>query len=377
MLSLLPLLPLAAAATYPLVDSHKGATFLDGFRTPAGAYDNTTSGDVFWAQKGNSSVMYLNDAGRYVLKVDNTSFVPYNEKRFAPSLLTERAYPVGSVFVMDAVHMPYGCSVWPAFWTQGAAWPEGGEIDIMEGVNDQTANQIALHSAEDGCYASKDAQMTGQLRLDNCSVTSNGGSGCTVGDPNQNSYGAGFAAAGGGVYVAEYATDGIRVWFKSRADVPKEMTGDAKSLDTSLLGTPTANYPSTTCDIGKYFADQILTITITLCGAWAGTPSVLEATCPQLVGTNTCYTTYVINDASETYKNAYFELNYINIYSTAVEASSTSSNSSSGSSSGSASDSAAKPTGTSGARRALDMPVRLGWAAGLAAALGGALAFVL
>lgn len=26
------------------------------------------SGDVFWAQKGNSSLMYLNDAGRFVLK---------------------------------------------------------------------------------------------------------------------------------------------------------------------------------------------------------------------------------------------------------------------------------------------------------------------
>jgi hypothetical protein len=68
MLSLLPLLPLAAAATYPLVDSHKGQTFLDGFRTPSGVYDNTTNGDVFWADKGNSSLMYLNDAGRFVLK---------------------------------------------------------------------------------------------------------------------------------------------------------------------------------------------------------------------------------------------------------------------------------------------------------------------
>lgn len=40
----------------------------DGWDTPPGLYDNTTSGDVFWAQKGNSSIMYLNDAGRFVLK---------------------------------------------------------------------------------------------------------------------------------------------------------------------------------------------------------------------------------------------------------------------------------------------------------------------
>ncbi|CAK9779454.1 hypothetical protein CC85DRAFT_266919 [Cutaneotrichosporon oleaginosum] len=379
MLSLLPLLPLAAAATYPLVDSHKGATFLDGFTVPAGAYDNTTSGDVFWAAKGNSSVMYLNDAGRFILKVDNTSFVPWNEKRYAPSLLTERAYPIGSVFVMDAVHMPYGCSVWPAFWTQGAQWPEGGEIDIMEGVNGQTTNQIALHSHNDGCYASSSAQMTGQLRLDNCSVTSNGGSGCTVGDSDTRSYGEGFAAAGGGVYVAEFAADAIRVWFKSRADVPAAMSGDAATIDTSILGTPTASYPASTCDIAKFFADQILTITITLCGSWAGTQSVLESTCPALIGTNTCYTTYVINDASETYKNAYFELNYINIYSTGVEPSSSNSTASASRSGSSTARTSASPgaTGTSGARRALDMPIRFGWAAGVAAALGGALTFVL
>ena len=30
----------------------------------------------------------------------------------------------------------------------------------------------------------------------------------------------------------------------------------------------------------------------------------------------TCYTTYVINDGSTTYANAYFEINYFNVYST-------------------------------------------------------------
>lgn len=313
------------------------------------------------------------------LPVDNTSFVPYNEKRYAPSLLSKRPYGPGTVFVMDAVHMPYGCSVWPAFWTQAKQWPEGGEIDIMEGVNGQTTNQIALHSDKDGCYASKDAEMTGQLRLDNCSVTSNGGSGCTVGDADAKSYGEGFAAAGGGIYVCEFTTDAIKVWFKSRADVPASMTGDAGSIDTSVLGTPTANYPAKTCDIAKYFQEQILTITITLCGAWAGAQSTLEATCPPLVGTNSCYTTYVINDAAETYKNAYFELNYINVYSTAVQASSgNGSSGDAGSATGTGASAGASGAAKAGnARRALYMPVRLGWAGVLAGALATGVAFVL
>lgn len=52
------------------------------------------------------------------LEVDNTSFVPYNEKRYTPKILSKTAYNLGSVIVFDAVHMPYGCSVWPAFWTR-------------------------------------------------------------------------------------------------------------------------------------------------------------------------------------------------------------------------------------------------------------------
>lgn len=34
-------------------------------------------------------------------------------------------------------------------------------------------------------------------------------------DPDANSYGAGFAAAGGGVYLAELGDEGVKVWFFS------------------------------------------------------------------------------------------------------------------------------------------------------------------
>lgn len=34
---------------------------------------------------------------------------------------------------MDSVHMPTGCGTWPAFWSNGPNWPDGGEIDIVEG----------------------------------------------------------------------------------------------------------------------------------------------------------------------------------------------------------------------------------------------------
>ncbi|WVQ79842.1 hypothetical protein IAT38_001942 [Cryptococcus sp. DSM 104549] len=305
------------ATVYPLTESLAGTSFFDGWQFPTEKYDNTTNGDVFWATASNTSLLYVNDAGRIVLKVDNTTLVPYNDKRYAPKLLSKNQYEIGTVWVMDAVHMPYGCSVWPGFWTQGPNWPAGGEIDISEGINMRTTNMIALHT--DGtvgtCTVSGGTSMTGQVTVDNCDNKQSSGSGCTVNDTNSNSYGEGFAAAGGGVYVAEFAKDAIRVWFLSRPDVPSDVTVSAESIDTSTLGTPVAEYSSDTCDIENLFGPQSLTLDITLCGDFAGISSLLAETCPALEGDNTCYTTYVINDASATYAQAYYEINYINVYS--------------------------------------------------------------
>ncbi|KAK8847650.1 hypothetical protein IAR55_005509 [Kwoniella newhampshirensis] len=306
------------ATVYPRTESYTGTSFFDGFEFPVETYDNTTNGDVFWATPSNTSLLYVNDANRVILKVDNTTSVVYNEKRYAPKLLTKNTYEPGTVWVMDAVHMPYGCSVWPALWTQGPNWPAGGEIDIIEGINDRTFSMMALHTgnASTCTVSNSSSSMTGTVTVDNCNNDATQNSGCTINDNSPNSYGEGFASAGGGVYVAEFATDAIRIWFMTRSSVPSSLSVSADSIDTTTLGTPVAEYSSSTCDIQNLFGPQRLTIDITLCGDFAGVPSLLAQTCPALVGDATCYSTYVVNDASATYANAYFELNYINVFST-------------------------------------------------------------
>lgn len=228
---------------------------------------------------------------------------------------------------MDAVHLPYGCSVWPSFWTQGTDWPTNGEIDIFEGVNLQTTNQMALHAEGNGCYASDSVTFSGSMQNTNCSTSYNSNEGCSVLDNSTASYGAAFASAGGGVFVAEYAEEWIKIWFITRDSVPSSLSSNATTIDTDDLGTPSAYYPSSTCDIDTYFGDQRMTLDITLCGSWAGTASVLEETCDALVGDATCYTTYVEGTQTSTYANAYFEINYVNVYTNASTSTSSSSSS--------------------------------------------------
>lgn len=53
------------------------------------------------------------------------------------------------LFIVDVRHMPAGCGVWPAFWlTNEEHWPDYGEVDIIEGINNQTLAKTALHTSQ-------------------------------------------------------------------------------------------------------------------------------------------------------------------------------------------------------------------------------------
>jgi hypothetical protein len=113
--------------------------------------------------------------------------------------------------IMDAYHMPYGCGTWPAWWQNGPNWPYGGEIDILEGVNAFTQNQVSLHTGS-GCRMpgnQNDNQYgsltTGWFDSYNCASYETGNEGCGVRDGSgAASYGKAFNDVGGGVYARKY-----------------------------------------------------------------------------------------------------------------------------------------------------------------------------
>ena len=146
---------------------------------------------------------------------------------------------------------------------KGENWPQNGEIDIVENVNQATLNQYSLHTAST-CDQPVNVQsnQTGTTSSANCTVVPSLdiNTGCIVQETQQNSFGAGFASAGGGVYAMQWNTEGISMWFFSRSNVPSGITATNNNPDPTTWGKPSAFYPASDCDPTKAFGPQFITI---------------------------------------------------------------------------------------------------------------------
>ncbi|KAF8886573.1 glycoside hydrolase family 16 protein [Infundibulicybe gibba] len=316
MLALFLLLPLLLAArAYDIMRDYSGKTFFTGWDF-YGQYDNLTLGDVVWLNRADAfaqGLAYVNSAGNAVLKVDNTHDVQPLQKRNSVRITTQQAYAVGSLWITDMLHIPFGCSVWPAFWTKGPTWPDNGEIDIMEAINLMDHNQMALHTTPGCMHAAAPNQMGLSGELD-CSTPS----GCLVAETAPNSYGRGFANAGGGVFAAQFDVAGCRsIWFWSRPNVPASITQATSSsgMDVSQWGPPSASFPAAGCNITQFFTPQNLVLDITLCGIWAGLPQTYLPACGASGPTGICYNDNVVGPGSR-YTDAFFEIKYVRAYTT-------------------------------------------------------------
>ena len=150
----------------------------------------------------------------------------------------------------------------------GSNWPNNGEIDIIEGVNEQTQNQMTLHTS-DGCTINNSG-FTGTLETANCYVEASGqssNSGCSIQSGSTQSYGTGFNNGGGGIYATEWTGSAISVWFFPSSSVPADISSGTPN--PAGWGTPTALF-SGGCDIDSHFNDLQIVFDITFCGDWAG-----------------------------------------------------------------------------------------------------------
>lgn len=62
------------------------------------------------SQAAQDKLAFVNDAGNAIMKVDNTTKVNFNDKRNAIRISTKDQFTVGSLWVADILHIPYGVS---------------------------------------------------------------------------------------------------------------------------------------------------------------------------------------------------------------------------------------------------------------------------
>jgi len=111
----------------------------------------------------------------------------------------------------------------------GPNWPTAGEIDIVEGINDQANNQMTLHSGTShSCTlnaTSSKKTFTGHVLGTNCNTTATSNAGCSTLDTNAYSFGYGFNAVQGGVFALLWDTSaGMSTWHFARDGIPGDIT---------------------------------------------------------------------------------------------------------------------------------------------------------
>ncbi|KAF2772072.1 hypothetical protein EJ03DRAFT_372251 [Teratosphaeria nubilosa] len=294
--------------SYVLEDDYlKDGTFFDLF-TFYTSSDPTDGFVEYQSQSAASSAGLLSSSTTNVqMKVDSTNVTPSG--RPSVRITSNKSYNTG-LFIVDIEHMPGGiCGTWPAFWLVGPNWPDDGEIDIIEGVNQQTSNDMTLHTGP-GCTITNNNDFSGSLVTDNCyvdAVEQSANAGCQITTSNTQTYGAGFNSNNGGVYATEWTDSAISIYFFPRGSIPSDITSGSPS--PSSWGTPLASFHGG-CNITSNFTDMQIVFDTTFCGDWAGTVWSSGSCASQA---STC-NSFVENNPSA-FTGAYWSINALQVYS--------------------------------------------------------------
>jgi len=340
---------------YVLEDNYSGSTFFDAFYFQTADYNHCQGAANFTTLAQAKGVGLLSAVDGQPVRIGVEHTLVYGASgRPTVTIVSNKAYN-GGLFIGDFVHIPTGCGTWPAWWTVGPNWPNGGEIDIIEGVQNAAGDQTTLHT-QAGCgFSSADqSQMTGSVQTTTCGPSSSN-SGCGV-VTAANSFGTSFNSNGGGVFAMEWQfTQSIKSWFWPHGSVPADVT--SQSPDPSTWGQPYfqmtlgSNCPST------FFANHNMIIDTFLCGDWAGNVWS-SGGCATSTGVSSCVT--YAQTAPSAFAEAYWSINSIKVYQlqnvspTSSSTASSSPTSSSGGGGGSVSS-----TGISSARARDTVPVCL------------------
>lgn len=278
-----------ANSAYTIQDTYDFNNFFQDFSFFSGA--DPTNGFVKFQSvtAANSTGLAGLSNNAIYMGVDHTTVNPEGG-RAAIRVSSNKAYTKG-LFIADIAHMPDNiCGVWPAFWTFGPNWPSSGEIDILEGVNDQLNDSVTLHTSAGCTMQSTGARSSSSLTSGDCGA-GNGNLGCSTTTNDNTNYGNAFNAAGGGVYAMEWTSSAIKVFFFPRSFIPADILSG--SPNPSNWAQPVAAFGGGGCNIDQHFQNHNIIFDTTFCGDWAGKVwdtnpkcKALALTCNEYVGSN-------------------------------------------------------------------------------------------
>lgn len=216
------------------------------------------------------------------------SRVPGELKRYSAKVLTNRKWTY-FLAAMKFSHVPWGCGVWPAFWTKSPdiGWPNGGELDLLEYCNEigsrssfhvGTLNRCQLDANllhKPGCPTFLDAeyQWTGHY---DCVTNYPDQIGCA---PNVKPILSGEEMASQpGVVAVEWTADYLKVFRIPEASVPQTgLDGDQPRPDSwdqwivayYPFAASERNKPGSCPNPARVMAAQQLVINLGFCGDWS------------------------------------------------------------------------------------------------------------
>lgn len=256
----------AKQSHYQLIDKWTNINFFDNVDFFTGA--DPTNGFVKYVDRSYALAHNMISTGKdanILMKVNNYSLAPNGRESVRVS--SKRKIGHGLVLV-DMLHLPIGCGSWPSIWFYGPNWPNNGEVDIIEGINDSQYNQINLHTTPGCDFAGIAQNQTYVMRNTNC--TSNGGDdafGCASMGPD-GSFGPKINEQKGGVYAFQFEKDYIRIWIWPREEIPVDVLRGIPN--PSNWGIPVSHFPFGHHCPAKKFNDLTMVINTSFCGNWAG-----------------------------------------------------------------------------------------------------------
>lgn len=314
--SLLAVASAVSAASWTLTDSYTGDDFMDASKWNYTTGTDPTHGLVTYQSASSAKSLNLTRVNGDVFYMGVSTVATQLSGRPSVRINSQKNYSDG-VYVLDAAHMPVGCSVWPAWWTvtsKLASWPTGGEIDIVENANDQyNSNLASLHTAS-SCIVPKKNNGTGTIAYYDCGDSSTGCRIETNGTSGANAAntGSAFNKAGGGIFAMERALgstgNGIRVWFFSHDNAPSDLQSGS-SVNPDNWGSPQAQFDIAD-ECHSQFGEHQITFDITLCGDWAAN-TYSQTSCATEFGA--CSSQVAYNGSS--YSDAYWAVNSVKVFS--------------------------------------------------------------